>query len=409
MQENLGEVRTAVLAGPDKRDLRLDLLRGIGQWMVYLDHIPYDFLNWFTLRNYGFSDAAEIFVFISGYSIGFAYGPAVKAGQFRAAVKRLLTRASQLYVAHIFLFLFFTAQIARTAARFDNPMYKDEFNVAQFLDRTDIMIGQALLLKYKPVNLDVLPLYIVLMLMASAILWGLLRRPNWTLLCSAVLYVAARHFDWNLPSFPGGKWYFNPFAWQFLFVFGIWCGFGGGPAVRTAAFSRPVTIIAVAWIIFAFLIVMTWHVPTLERFVPQALIKAIYPIDKTNLDPLRLTHFIAVLVVLLRILPPDAPWLTSKWLRPLILCGQRSLPVFCFGVLLSFAAHWMLVQIAGGVVAQVLVSFSGIAVLVGIAWIATWYRSLPILFGTQTRVIRLGDAVQPDRNAPAPPTSQLRP
>ena len=298
MQENLGEVRTAVLAGPDKRDLRLDLLRGIGQWMVYLDHIPYDFLNWFTIRNYGFSDAAEIFVFISGYSIGFAYGPAVKAGQFVAGAKRLWTRASQLYVAHIFLFLFFTAQIARTAARFDNPMYKDQFNVAQFLDRSDIMIGQALLLKYKPVNLDVLPLYIVLMLAAPVVVWGLLRRPNWTLLFSAVLYFAARYFDWNLPSFPGGTWYFNPFAWQFLFVFGIWCGFGGGPTVRTAALSRPVTIVAVAWLVFAFLIVMTWHVPTLARFVPQALSHAIYPIDKTNLDPLRLTHFLAVLVVL---------------------------------------------------------------------------------------------------------------
>lgn len=398
MQGNLDVVRTAILAGPDKRDLRLDLLRGIGQWMVYLDHIPNNVLNWLTLRNYGFSDTAEIFVFISGYSLGFAYGPAAKAGQFRAAAKRLLTRASQLYVAHIFLFLFFTAQIARTAARFDNPMYKDEFNVAQFLDRADIMIGQALLLKYKPVNLDVLPLYIVLMLAAAAIMWGLLRRPNWTLIFSAVLYVVARHFDWNFPSFPGGKWYFNPFAWQFLFVFGMWCGFGGGPAVRTAALSRPVTIVAAAWLIFAFLIVMTWHVPTLERFVPQALIKVIYPIDKTNLDPLRLTHFLAVMVVLLRVLPPDVRGLDAKWLRPLILCGQRSLPVFCFGVLLSFAAHWMLVQIAGGVVAQVIVGLSGIAMLVGIAWIATWYRSLPILFGIATRVIRLGDAGQPDRH-----------
>jgi hypothetical protein len=393
MHKNFGEVRTAVLVGPGKRDLRLDLLRGIGQWMVFLDHIPYNFMNWFTLRNYGFSDVAEIFVFISGYSIGFSYGPAVKAGQFLAGAKRLWTRASQLYVAHIFLFLFFTAQIARTAARFDNPMYKDEFNVAQFLDRTDIMIGQALLLKYKPVNLDVLPLYIVLVLAAPAVLWGLLRRPNWTLLCSAVLYFAARHFDWNLPSFPGGKWYFNPFAWQFLFVFGVWCGFGGGPTVRTAALSRPITIVAAAWLVFAFLIVMTWHVPTLERFVPQVLIRTIYPIDKTNLDPLRLTHFVALMVVLLRVLPPDLPGLTSKWLRPLILCGQRSLPVFCFGVLLSFAAHWILVQVAGGIVAQMLVSVLGIVLLVGIAWIATLYRSLPTLFGAETRVVRIGEDV----------------
>jgi hypothetical protein len=387
--ENFGEARTVVLAGPGKRDLRLDLLRGIGQWMVFLDHIPHDFLNWFTIKNYGFSDATEIFVFISGYSIGFAYGPAIKAGKFVAGAKRLWTRACQLYVAQIFLCLLLIAQVARTAARFDNPMYKDEFNVAQFLDRTDIMIGQALLLKYKPVNLDVLPLYIVLVLAAPAVLWGLLRRPNWTLLCSAVLYFAARHFDWNLPSFPGGKWYFNPFAWQFLFVFGVWCGFGGGPTVRTAALSRPVTIVAAAWLVFAFLIVMTWHVPTLERFVPQALIHAIYPIDKTNLDPLRLTHFVALMVVLLRVLPPDLPGLTSKWLRPLILCGQRSLPVFCFGVLLSFAAHWILVQVTGGIAAQLLVGVLGIVLLVGIAWIATLYRSLPTLLGAETRVIRI--------------------
>jgi hypothetical protein len=178
------------------------------------------------------------------------------------------------------------------------------------------MIGQALLLKYKPVNLDVLPLYIVLVLAAPAVLWGLLRRPNWTLLCSAVLYFAARHFDWNLPSFPGGKWYFNPFAWQFLFVFGVWCGFGGGPTIRTAALSRPVTIVAAAWLVFAFLIVMTWHVPTLERFVPQVLIRTIYPIDKTNLDPLRLTHFVALMVVLLRVLPPDLPGLHLKMAAP---------------------------------------------------------------------------------------------
>jgi len=86
------------------------------------------------------------------------------------------------------------------------------------------------------------------------------------------------------------------------------------------------------------------------------------------------------MVVLLHVLPPDMPGLTSKWLRPLILCGQRSLRVLCFGVLLSFAAHWILVQIAG-VVAQMRVSVLGIVLLVGIGWIATLYRGLPILLG----------------------------
>src|SRR6476660_144014 len=94
------------LLGPAERDLRLDLVRGIGQWMVFLDHVPYDIVSWLTLRNFGFSDAAEFFVFISGYTAGFVYGPAVAGGQFLAATKRLLKRACQLYVAIFSCFCF---------------------------------------------------------------------------------------------------------------------------------------------------------------------------------------------------------------------------------------------------------------------------------------------------------------
>ena len=89
------------------RDLRLDLFRGMGLWMIFLDHIPHDIVAWLTLRNYGFSDAAEFFVFISGYLLGYIYGPIVSGGNFLAATKRLVMRAWQMYVAHILLFLIF--------------------------------------------------------------------------------------------------------------------------------------------------------------------------------------------------------------------------------------------------------------------------------------------------------------
>ncbi len=313
-----------------ERDLRLDLFRGMGLWMIFLDHIPHDIVAWLTLRNYGFSDAAEFFVFISGYLAGFIYGPIVRGGHFLAATKRLVMRAWQMYVAHIMLFLLFTAQIARTVRKFDNPMYEDEFNVHNFLQHPDVLIGQALSLRYKPVNLDVLPLYISLMLASPLILWCLVRRPNWTLLGSAVLYVLARWFDWNFASYPPGTtWYFNPFAWQLLFIFAAWCGVGGAARLQFLIRSRVVLALAVAWILFALLIVMTWHVPFLESLVPKWMIKAIYPIDKTDLDMLRLTHFLALAVVVTRYLPRNWAPLTSKWLRPLILCGQHSLPIFC--------------------------------------------------------------------------------
>ena len=194
----------AALLAPVERDLRLDLFRGIGLWMIFLDHIPHDVVAWLTLRNYGFSDAAEFFVFISGYLAGFIYGPIIAGGHILAATKRLWKRAAEMYVAHIMLFLMFTAQIARTARKFDNPMYENEFNVFNFLQHPDVLIGQALTLRYKPVNLDVLPLYITLIGASPLMLWCLVRRPNWTLLASAILYVAARWFDWNFASYPPG-------------------------------------------------------------------------------------------------------------------------------------------------------------------------------------------------------------
>jgi hypothetical protein len=365
------------LLAPAERDLRLDLMRGIGQWMVFLDHIPYDIVSWLTLRNYGFSDAAEFFVFISGYTAGFVYGPAMAHGQFLAATKRLLKRAWQLYVAHIFLFLFFVAQIARAARRSDNPMYGNEYNILLFLEHPDIMIGQALALKFKPVDLDVLPLYIVLVLALPAVLWSLVKFPRWTLLGSAVLYVLARIFDWNLPSFPGGKWYFNPFAWQLLFVFGVWCGLNRATQIAALIRSRTVLALAVAWIVFSFLIVMSWHVPLLESLIPKPLMHVIYPIDKSDLDMFRLIHFLALAVVFVRYVPRDWPMLHSKILRPLILCGQHSLPIFCLGVFLSFAAHWFLVQIEGDIPAQIMVSVLGIMAMVATAWLLDRFKALP--------------------------------
>ena len=151
-------------AGPPERDLRLDLLRGVGSGMVFRITPPTTSSAGLTIRNYGFSDATEFFVFISGYCAGYIYGPALRRGEFIAAAKRLFRRAWQLYIAHIFLFLLFTAQIARSARHLDSPMYEHEFNVFQFLQHPDVMIEQALTLRYKPVNLDVLPLFIVLML-----------------------------------------------------------------------------------------------------------------------------------------------------------------------------------------------------------------------------------------------------
>jgi hypothetical protein len=371
----------ASLSEAVERDLRLDFFRGLGLWMIFLDHIPDDVVSWLTMRNYGFSDAAEFFVFISGYLAGYIYGPIVGAGNLLAATKRLWTRAWQMYVAHILLFLTFTAQIARAARKFDNPMYKDEFNVANFLAHPDELIWQALTLRYKPVDLDVLPLYISLVFAAPLMLWALMRRPNLTLAGSFLLYIGARIFDWNLASYPPGThWYFNPFAWQLMFVFAAWCGTGGAARIWPLIQSRAALVIALAWIAFSFLIVMTWHSAFLESLIPKWMIKAIYPIDKTDLDMLRFTHFLAIAMLVARFIPRNWGPLTSNWLRPMVLCGQHSLPNFCLGVFLSFGVHYILVQHPGGVWKQIVLSVAGMAIMTALAWVLDRAKDVPNLF-----------------------------
>src|SRR5262245_13722645 len=234
-----------------ERDLRLDLFRGLALWLIFLDHVPNHIVSWATIRNYGFSDATEIFIFISGYTAAFVYGRAMEQRGFIVAGARVLRRAWQIYVAHIFLFAIYIAEIAYVASSFENPLYVEEMNALDFLKQPEITIIQALLLKFKPANMDVLPLYIVLLLLFPAILWLLLRNAVLALAASVVLYILTWQLDWNIPSYPSGHWLFNPFAWQLLFVFGAWCALGG--AARLAPTLRsPLTLwIAIAYLLFA--------------------------------------------------------------------------------------------------------------------------------------------------------------
>ena len=209
-----------------ERDLRLDLFRGLALWLIFLDHIPSNIVSWITIRNYGFSDATEIFVFISGYTAAFVYGRAMREHGAMVAGARILKRAWQVYVAHIFLFAIYTAEISYVAHSFENPLYSEEMGIFDFLQQPDVTLVQALLLKFKPANMDVLPLYIVLLAAFPPMLWLLLRAPIFALAGSFLLYALTWHFQWNLPAYPNGTWVFNPFAWQLLFVFGAWCALG---------------------------------------------------------------------------------------------------------------------------------------------------------------------------------------
>jgi hypothetical protein len=361
---------------PGERDLRLDLFRGLALWLIFVDHIPSNIVNWVTIRNYGFSDATEIFVFISGYTAAFVYGRAMREQGAMLAGARILKRAWQVYVAHIFLFAIYTAEISYVSHSFENPLYGEEMGIFDFLQQPDVTLVQAMLLKFKPANMDVLPLYIVLLAGFPPMLWLLVRAPAAALGASALLYALVLHFEWNIPAYPNGNWVFNPFAWQLLFVFGAWCALGGAERIAVVIGSPITAGFAILFLVFAFLIVLTWYVPGLDAFVPRRLEDWMYPIDKTNLGVLRVVHFLSLAVLTVRLIPRDWPRLRSPWLRPAILCGQHSLEIFCLGVFLSFAAHFAMVEINQGIAMQVATSLLGIMLMIATAALISWYKGI---------------------------------
>jgi hypothetical protein len=360
---------------PEKgRDLRLDLFRGVANWAIYLDHIPDNVVNWITTRNYGFSDAADLFVFISGYTASFVYARMMLERGFIVGATRLTKRVWQLYVAHIILFVIYIAAISYLALRFGDSEIINEFNVAGLVDNATETLRQGLFLKFKPVNLDVLPLYIVLMGLFPPVLWIMLRQPNWTMAASIVLWLVSRQMGWNLAAYPAGTWYFNPFAWQVLFVFGSWCALGGARRNMNIINSPYTLYICIAYMVFALIMTMAGKFPDFGAMFPDWLYSAFNPNDKTNLAPYRFLHFVALVILVIRFIPKDWPALEWRVFDPVIVCGQQSLAVFCVGVFLSFVGHFELSMSSGSLFAQIFVSIAGIAIMTIVAYYISWSK-----------------------------------
>ena len=360
---------------PEKgRDLRLDLFRGIANWAIFLDHIPDNIVNWVTTRNYGFSDAADLFVFISGYTASFVYARMMIDRGFIVGATRLFKRVWQLYVAHVILFVIYIVAISYLAQRFMDSDLINEFNVAGLVDHATDTLGAGLLLKFKPVNLDVLPLYIVLMGFFPPVLWFMLRQPDLTMLASIVLWLLARHFGWNFRSYPAGTWYFDPYCWQVMFVFGSWCALGGAKRAAWIINSKPALYLGIAYLIFAMVMTMAGRFSDFGAMFPDWLYSAFNPNDKTYMAPYRFIHFAVIAMLTVRFVPKTWEGLEWRVFDPAIVCGQQSLAVFCVGVFLSFVAHFTLSVSSGSFLAQLLVSIAGIAIMTAVAYYISWSK-----------------------------------
>lgn len=305
------------------RDSRIDLLRGFALLTIFIDHVPDNPLNLLTLRNFGFSDAAELFVALAGVSAMFAYGKCFERDGARLGVKRVFLRCLRLYVFQIGL-LFFTLLIA--------GVWRAQFglqavNLTLFYAMPLTATAHALALHALPPSLNILPLYIVVLGSFPLIYAGMRYAPRVTLAVSALLWLTANLDDgFNLPNWlDGNGWFFNPFAWQFLFALGVLAAAllraGGGNLPRL----RPLTVGCWAYLAMAFVLAAPWTAWGISDFRVVALDAP----DKTALAPLRLLDVVAMMYLalssgLLRRLADKA------CVQPMVACGKHSLEVFSF-------------------------------------------------------------------------------
>jgi hypothetical protein len=356
------------------RNTRLYLFLGIANWFLFLDHIPNNAVNWITARNYGFSGAADWFIFISGYLAAITYAKIILERGFIVGATRIMKRVWQLYAAYIVLFVIYIVTIGYVAQQYAAPDILDEFNVAGLIDHPIRILARGLLLQSKARNMDALQLYIVLMAFFPPVLWIMLRKPDVAMAGSIALYFAARQFEWNLSSFPDGTWYFNPFCWQLLFVFGAWLALGGAKTSSSILRSPTLLYSGIAYLVFALVMTMAGRFPQLGNLFPRWLFDAFNPNDKANLAPYRVWHFAVVVFMVKRFVPRDWHGLEWQIFQPAIKCGQQSLAVFCVGVFLSFAGHFALTISSGSLAAQVFVSATGGAIMTLVAYCIAWSR-----------------------------------
>ena len=367
-------------SGPSStdRDLRLDFFRGLALFSIFVDHIPNNILAEFTLQSVMFADAAEVFIFISGYTAGMVYGRAMERQGFVLAGFRVYHRVWQLYVAHIFLFVMFMATMGYTVNTLNNSLYAEEFRAADFLSEPGLAVVKALTLQFQPAFMDILPLYIVLLAVLPFVLAGFGFWPRVMLAFCFALWLAVQ-FDKriSLSAYPGPDrlWFFNPFAWQALFFLGAWLGWrgmrGGIPRLGSRWLFRAAVILGLA----GFIIRFNWTLHGLYDPIPVLVSgRPLWPfLSKVNLGLLRFLNVLALVLVVARLVHPQAPFLAGRFARSFVICGRNSLHVFCFGILLSVLGHLVLNEFFGGVPMQLAVSAAGIAIMIGVAALMEWF------------------------------------
>jgi hypothetical protein len=420
------------MAGPERaqRLVAVDFFRGACLLMIFIDHIPGNPVSMLTLRSWGFADAAEVFVFLAGFSATLAFDRYFRFSGFLSGCLRIAKRAWQLFRAHVLL-VFALSTVIATAGNFtDSKPIMEQMNFSPFFVETEVAILRIVKLQYMPNLTDVLPIYIVFIGMFPVIWLVLELSPFAALAVSGLLWAFANITGHSLPNYPEGvKWFFNPLAWQFMFVSGAVLSRLRGRTAEVLG-SRLLFWLALIVVILSALAAAPWT--NLEAFSEARIVPSSYlPVnDKTNLSLARIVHFAALLFLAGRVVRASLELWKSRSTVILAVVGRHALPIYCVGVVMALTVQIFTGIRNSGPAEVIATTLAGVALLIGIALTLEWavkrLRVIPVSGGgpitirascpnycsgesfLDLRILRLGSASRSRYSSTVPP-SQTEP
>lgn len=350
----------ATMSTTTTRDWRIDWLRGFALVSIFVNHMPGNrFENW-TTRNFGFSDAAEVFVLLAGIAAAFAYFRRFAEGQTVEISLKAVRRAGTLYSAHIASTLAAIVLFALVAQSTGNPDYLDLIGVAPlFADPWPGLVG-IMTGGYQLGYFNILPLYVLLLVALPAYLWLARRSVALMLAASFAVYVTAQVYKFEMPNYPtGGGWFFNPFLWQFIFAIGLSLGI-----LRLRRGAVPFHPLAYAAALLYVAFAAVWMVMSLGGHVTHGLLPGwMDTLHKSYLPPPRLLHVLALAYLLVHS-PLWEPLSRIAAADPILTrLGRNALPVFVAGSLASMIGYVTLVTYGQNLALEIALTLAGILLM----------------------------------------------
>lgn len=315
----------------------IDFWRGVALVMIFINHVPGMVYSLLTLRNYAISDAAELFVFLAGCSLAFVATGSTGTKPAGQVVTRLLMRAFEIWRAQIVTISVAIALLGAGAVLFNDPLLLEWHGAGPaFYDTVRASVG-LVLLTYQIGYFNILPLYVVLLLLALVFIVIARRSLAAALAASVALYAATLTWQIQLPSWPAqGAWFFNPLSWQLLIMLGF--------AAITLGRSHPEkwqALVERLWpfslVVLALGAVVVWIDYRPDPMAVPAP-RFFFLFDKQYLSPVRILNMAALAIAFYPLFP-----VLSRYMNPVVrYCsslGRNSLVVFCMASLLALAAQ----------------------------------------------------------------------